>query len=565
MIKSLELKNIALIDHAIIDFEKGLNVLSGETGSGKSVIVDSINFVLGAKADKSMIRYGENECFASVIFDVSNNIAVKEILNDLDVECDEEVIVSRKFTQDSKSNIRVNGVPFTLGMLKTVTSALVDVHGQSDHYSLMKKSEQLKVLDKFSDKSLNNLKETCKTICKSLIQTDNLLSNFGGSEQERAIRADVLKFQIDEIESANLVEGEEDELVLKKKKIQSAEKIAQSLLATKSAILNDGCISDILSEAIRSISQISSIDEKYEQIFTRLKEVSSEITDVGYLADDYLSEIDFSESDADAIEDRLDKIKTLKKKYGSSIEEINQFLQKAQEEYTKLVNFDAEYEKLSIQKSKQLKDLNEYYSQITNLRKQSSKQLCERVLKHLTELGMKNASFEIKFFDSKPITDAPYHENGNDEIEFEFSANLGEPAKPLSKIISGGEMSRFMLALKAIICEYQEISTYIFDEIDVGISGKTAETVAEKFADISKTVQVIAISHLPQICAFSDVSFAIEKFNDCEKTHTQISKLSSERKINEIVRIIGGDLNSEPAKLHAMAMIQSAEQYKSKI
>ncbi|MBR2385222.1 MAG: AAA family ATPase, partial [Clostridia bacterium] len=261
MIKSLELKNIALIDHAIIDFEKGLNVLSGETGSGKSVIVDSINFVLGAKADKSMIRYGENECFASVIFDVSNNIAVKEILNDLDVECDEEVIVSRKFTQDSKSNIRVNGVPFTLGMLKTVTSALVDVHGQSDHYSLMKKSEQLKVLDKFSDKSLNNLKETCKTICKSLIQTDNLLSNFGGSEQERAIRADVLKFQIDEIESANLVEGEEDELVLKKKKIQSAEKIAQSLLATKSAILNDGCISDILSEAIRSISQISSIDE----------------------------------------------------------------------------------------------------------------------------------------------------------------------------------------------------------------------------------------------------------------------------------------------------------------
>jgi DNA repair protein RecN (Recombination protein N) len=321
----------------------------------------------------------------------------------------------------------------------------------------------------------------------------------------------------------------------------------------------------MLSEALRSLNQISSIDEKYEQLFTRLKDVSSEITDIGYVADDYVSEIDFSESDADAIEDRLDKIKTLKKKYGSSIEEIFSFLQTAQEEYTKLINFDAEYEKLSIQKSKQLKALNDCYNQITNVRKQSAKTLCERVLRHLKELGMKDASFEISFLDTQPVEDAPYHENGNDEIEFAFSANLGEPTKPLSKIISGGEMSRFMLALKAIICEYQEVSTYIFDEIDVGISGKTAETVAEKFADISKTVQVIAISHLPQICAFSDVSFAIEKFTDCEKTHTQINKLSTERKINEIIRIIGGDANSEPARLHASAMIESAKQYKNRV
>lgn len=563
MIKSLELKNIALIDHAIIDFEKGLNVLSGETGSGKSVIVDSINFVLGAKADKSMIRHGENECFASVIFDVSSNNATKEVLSDLGVEVEDDIIVSRRFTQDSKSVIRVNGATFTLGMLRAVTSTLVDVHGQSDHYSLMKKSEQLKVLDKFSDKSLISLKEKCHEICKKLNQTDDLLSKFGGSEQERAIRADILKFQIEEIEGANLVEGEEDELIVKKKKIQSAEKIAQSLSNAKSAVLNDGCISDMLSEAIRSLNQISSIDEKYEQLLARLKGVSSEITDIGYLADDYLGEIDFSESDADAIEDRLDKIKSLKKKYGSSVEEIFEFLTKAQEEYTKLINFDAEYEKLSIEKSKQLKELNECYKQITAVRKDSAKILSQRVLRHLTELGMKNASFEVSFLDREPVLDAPYHENGNDEIEFAFSANLGEPTKPLSKIISGGEMSRFMLALKAIICEYQEVSTYIFDEIDVGISGKTAETVAEKFIDISKTVQVIAISHLPQICAYSDVSFAIEKFTDGEKTHTQINKLSAERKIDEIVRIIGGSKDSEPARLHALDMIENAKRYKS--
>lgn len=563
MIKRLELKNIALIDHAIIDFENGLNVLSGETGSGKSVIVDSINFVLGAKADKSMIRFGENECFASAVFDVSCNATAKSVLEELGVEVDDEVIVTRRFTIDSKSTIRVNGESFTLGMLKSVTSTLVDVHGQSDHYSLMKKSEQLRVLDKFSDKKLIILKEDCKSICKKLKQTDELLSTFGGSEQERAIRADILKFQIDEIENVNLIDGEEEELLVKKKKIQSAEKIAQSLSVVKSAVLNDGCITDMLSEAIRSIGQISSIDDKYEELYTRLKEASAELTDVGYLADDYLAETDFSESEADEIESRLDKIKSLKKKYGSSVEEINEFLEKAKDEYTKLINFDAEYEKLTILKSKQLKELNSCYKEMSIVRRNGASVLVEKVLRHLKELGMKNASFVVEFTDMEDITDSPYSENGNDEIEFTFSANLGEPVKPLSKIISGGEMSRFMLALKAIICEYQDISTYIFDEIDVGISGKTAETVAEKFADISRSVQVIAISHLPQICAFADVSFQIEKYTDGEKTHTQINKLSEERRIEEIVRIIGGSLDSEPAKLHAKEMLDAGKRYKN--
>ena len=212
MIKRLELKNIALIDHAIIEFEKGLNVLSGETGSGKSVIVDSINFVLGAKADKSMIRHGENECFASVVFDISQNATAKNTVEELCGEESEEVIVSRKLTVDSKSTIRVNGMPFTLGMLRSVTSALVDVHGQSEHYSLMKRSEQLKVLDRFSDKHLIDLKEENKSICKSLKELDEKLLEFGGSESERAIRTDILKFQIAEIEDAGITEGEEEEL-----------------------------------------------------------------------------------------------------------------------------------------------------------------------------------------------------------------------------------------------------------------------------------------------------------------------------------------------------------------
>lgn len=564
MIKRLELKNIALIDHAIIDFEKGLNVLSGETGSGKSVIVDSINFVLGAKADKSMIRHGESECFASVVFDVSNNHTAREVLEDLIGEVDDEIIVSRRFTADSKSVIRVNGAPFTLGMLRAITSTLVDVHGQSEHYSLMKKSEQLKVLDRFSDKELLALKAENKDLVSELKEIDKKLGGFGGSESERAIRADILKYQIEEIESADIRDGEEDELLVRKKTLQNAEKVAESLNAVKSAIYGDGCISDMLGEAVRYLNQIGSLNEKYSDLLERLKSASLELSDVADTADDYLSDVEFNEGEADRIERRLDQIKTLKKKYGATVSDVQSFLENAKSEYEKLVNFDVEYEKLTKQKSKLIDKLNQIYSKISAKRKDSAKDFSQRVLAQLTTLGMKDASFSIDFENAENVVDYPYPENGNDVIEFVFSANLGEPVKPLSKIISGGEMSRFMLALKTIICQYQEISTYIFDEIDVGISGKTAETVAEKFADISKSIQVIAISHLPQICAFSDVSFAIEKFTDGNKTHTKINKLSNERKISEIVRIIGGNSDSEVAVLHAKEMIAVANAYKSK-
>ena len=563
MIKRLELKNIALIDHAIIDFEKGLNVLSGETGSGKSVIVDSINFVLGAKADKSMIRYGENDCFASVLFDVSNNQTVKQVLDELGCEVEDEVIVSRKFTVDSKSTIRVNGVPFTLGMLRQITSVLVDVHGQSEHYSLMKKSEQLNVLDKFSDKDLLNLKEQLKGIVKTLKDIDLALEDFGGSESERAIRADILKFQIEEIEETAILEGEEYSLILRKKKIQSAEKIVESLSAVKSSINEEGCASDILGEAIRRLSQVVNFDERYKNLYERLKSVSVELSDIGDSADDYLSEIDFSDSEADEIENRLDKIKALKRKYGNTIEEINEFLDKAKAEYEKIVNFDVEYEKLNSKKQKALKELNIVYDKITEVRKNSAKTFESRVLGHLKQLGMKDASFEVDFTKNE-LGENQYFTNGNDTIEFMFSANLGEPKKPLSKIISGGEMSRFMLALKAITSEYQEVSTYIFDEIDVGISGNTAVTVAEKFADLAKNIQVIAISHLPQICAFSDCSFAIVKSVVNEKTVTNVNKLSVEDKIDEIVRIIGGAGNKDGALLHAKEIIKYAEEYKAR-
>ncbi|HBF86157.1 MAG TPA: DNA repair protein RecN [Clostridiales bacterium] len=562
MLRSLELKNIALIDKATIEFEKGLNVLSGETGSGKSVIIDSINFVLGAKADKTMIRYGETESAATAVFDLDGAEEAKKILSDLDVDFTDEVIITRKINSESKSSIRVNGVPFTVGMLKSLTSVLVDVHGQSEHYSLLKQSEQLKVLDKFSFSALSDLKIQAKAVAAELRNTDKKISALGGNESDRAIRADILKFQISEIENAELKDGELEELEIKRKKLRNAEKLREFSSSAADALEGENRALDNINEAIRNLSAISDIDEEYSSAADRLYSVTAEIEDICDTLAKKSSELDFDDLDPDFVEDRIDKIKSLYKKYGSGVDEVNRFLISAKEEYERLINFDEEYEKLVKSKKELLNTLNSVNSEISDLRRKSSLVFSEKVCAELSELGMKNAKFSVDFKDYYEITDAPYPDNGNDEIEFMFSANLGEPSKPLSKIISGGEMSRFMLALKAIITDYQEISTYIFDEIDVGISGRTAETVAEKLAAISKDTQVIAISHLPQVCAFADNSLYIEKKEEVGKTFTRVKKLDVEGKIAEIVRITGGDAGSEVSVMHAKEMIKKADAFK---
>lgn len=564
MLKSLQLKNVALIERAEIEFEKGLNVLSGETGSGKSVVIDSINFVLGAKADKTMIRHGENDCLVIAVFDVENLTGVKNLLADSGFDDSDEIIVSRKLTADGKSSIRLNGEPVTLGMLRTITGNLIDVHGQSDHYSLLKDSEQLAVVDNFSGDNLKILKNQCSDICKDLREIDEKMLSFGGSESERAIRADILKYQIEEIKNADPKEGEEDELLAKRKKIQSAEKIAEAFGETKNAIDGENCISDLLGSALRRLGQVASLDDEYSSLFDRLKSVSEELTDISSVSEDILDGLEFNEEDADKIENRLDVIKNLKRKYGNTEKEIEEFLQNAENEYDKLCNFDAEYAELTSLKQKKIAVLNDIYRKISDERKNQAKKLSSKVTGELRQLGMKDAEFKIDFEPLKEISDAPYSGNGGDRVEFMFSANLGEPVKPMSKIISGGEMSRLMLALKTVISSYHEISTYIFDEIDAGISGKTAETVAEKFADISKDVQIIAISHLPQIVSFSDYSYKIAKYTENGKTYTGITKLDDSEKVEEVVRLIGGDLTSKSAVEHATELIEKANEYKRK-
>ena len=545
-------------------FSSGLNVLSGETGAGKSVIIESLNFALGAKADKTMIRRGEDACAVSAVFDISSSQEVKRLLEECGVEYSDELIISRKLTIDGKSVIRLNGEQVTVSTLRPITSLLVDVHGQSEHYSLLKEAEQLKVLDRFSDVKVSKIKENIREIIISLKSLDEVLSSLGGSESERAIRADILKFQIEEIENADLKEGEEAELIKKAEVIKNAEKIGEALTVVKEALGGENCAEDMVGEALKSLGKISNISDNYYDLRERLSALATELSDVLDTASDYLADCNFDPFEADEVEKRLDLIRSLKRKYGADFKEIDEFLSSAKEEYEKLINFDAEYEKATAKRSELVKKLNGLYSELSDIRKKGAKVFAEKVKEQLKELGMKNAEFAVDFTSYKEADKPPYKESGADEIEMMFSANLGEPLKPLSKIISGGEMSRFMLSLKVIISEYQEISTYVFDEIDAGLSGETSKTVATKFAKISKNTQVIAISHLPQICAMSDVALKIEKIESGGKTTTSVRVLDEAGKRDEIVRIIGSS-SSDIARLHADEMIASANEFKKSI
>lgn len=559
MIQKISIKNFALIDNTEIEFNNGLNVLSGETGSGKSIIIDAINFALGAKADKSCIRFGSQECLVTVNFSVDND-EVKQVLNDFDIEFDDELIVKRKFTVDGKSSIKVNGETVTGGMLKKITSCLVDVHGQSEHYSLLDKENQLSVLDKYCGQELSDLKQRLvypvTQMKKTLSELKRLSAN---SDGER--RLDILKYQIEEIEKVDMRNGEEENLLEERKIIVNAEKIADSLGEAYSLLSGEDKGVDAIVSAGRRISQLLSFGDKYSQIYDGLENAISILNEQTYAVKDLLDGLDYSEQKADEIEKRLDEIRDLKRKYGGSYEAVQEFLKSAQREVEEIVNSAEIVEKLNSDKIKLEKELNEIYAEITNCRKKYALKFCKSVTESLKTLAMQSATFEISFTEKQDSLSL----NGRDEIEFMFSANKGEPLKNMAKTISGGEMSRFMLALKSEISAMNGISTYIFDEIDAGISGQVALTMAKKFAEIALHKQIIAISHLAIMTAMSDTSFLIYKFENETKTYSTIKALDYNGKINEIIRLVGGQNDSEIAKTHAENMIKQASDYKNSI
>ena len=565
MLSRLSIKNVALIEYADIHFEEGLNVLSGETGAGKSVILDSVNFVLGAKADRSMIRYGESECLVKAEFVVSENAKSLKILREMDIETDGEIIISRKFSESGKNAIKINGNAVTVGMLRKVTDSLVDVHGQSEHFFLLSESNQLKVLDDVIGGEMVALKADLKEKLSEKKEILEQIAILGGDEQERSRRLDILRFQIEEIETADLKEGEEEELIAKRNKINNLEKIISSVREASAYLSEEGGVSDSLRMAMRSISVIAKLDDGYSSLYNKLENIAFETEDAVAMLSDMADELYFDENEAEIVEERLDLWKSLKKKYGASKEDIDAYYERIKQEFELLSDCEGQYALLTKKKAAVERKIYEICLCMTNLRKMQGEKFCKEIISELKTLNIPNAQFCIQFdeYDENEINNAST--NGLDNVSFLFSANAGEPMKSLGKIISGGEMSRFMLAMKTRLSDVNEISTYIFDEIDAGISGKTAKVVGEKLARISKNTQIIAVSHLAQIAAMSDKEFLIEKRETDGKTLTFVQSLNEEEKRKEVVRLLGGTEKDEFACKHAVELLKQAEEYKATI
>ena len=558
MLKTLYLKNIALVDEAEIAFSEGLNVLSGETGAGKSVILDSIDFALGAKADKGMIRSGQSECSVRAEFTCEPEL-LRPVLEELDLEESDTLLIVRRLNADGRGSLKVNGCPMTATMLRKLTSQLVDVHGQSEHFFLLKETNQLRLLDQIA--GTERERAEVASLLKERRSYAEKLSSLGGDEGERERRADILRFQIDELENAALKEGEEEELTALRTKYQNAEKILGGLKTVRDALLSDGGASDAVNTAHRGLISIEKYGD-YAALSERLENALAEIEDIGETAESLAEELDIDEREAERVENRLDEIRSLKKKYGGSVEEALNFLTRAKEELQLLENSAEECEKLKVLLESNAKKLYSACEALTKKRKEGAEGFTRRVTEELRTLNIPSARFEIAF-DPYTEEDLPRaNAEGLDRVKFLFSANAGEPVKELGKIISGGEMSRFMLAVKAQLSSIGTIGTYIFDEIDAGIGGQTARVVAEKFADIAKTTQIIAVSHLAQIAAFADRQFLIEKKEEEGRTYSRIRALEEEERAGELVRLLGGEQGGS-ALMHAEELLKNARAYRS--
>ncbi len=554
MLHRLYIKNAALISEADIVFDEKLNILSGETGSGKSVILDSINFVLGSKADKSMIRYGESELSVRAEFVVSEESEAVKVLNELDIETDGNIIITRKINLEGKGAIKLNGNTVTAAMLKTVTRHLVDVHGQSEHFFLLSEDNQLRVLDSLSADSVQCVKSRLKQLIAEKRELKRQISELGGNEAERERQLDLLNYQINEIDGANLKIGEFDELRERQYLISNTEKILSALSLSRSVLSDDGGCIDGISTAKHNLSSIAGISNAYSQLYDRIEALSVEASDLSETIADLMDELSFDDREAQEIDERITLIKSLKKKYGADEREIIEFCEKAKSKAEQLINSASFIEKCNKKINECDKKIFAVCKELTAIRKDCAKKFCGSVIDELKSLNIPDAKFSVAFNDYDESCVDLATANGADSVSFEFSANKGEPLKPLNKVISGGEMSRFMLAVKTRLKDVNGISTYIFDEIDAGISGFTAKTVAEKFIKISNETQILAVSHLPQVCAASDAQFLIYKEEENGKTLTRVKRLSEDSKIEEIVRLTGS-VDSSAARQHAIELI----------
>lgn len=561
MLLNLHVKNLALIEEVDVDFEKGLIVLTGETGAGKSLILGSVNIALGNKASKDMIRKGTDYSLVELTFSVSETCAKQLKKYDIYMEEDNIVTVTRKISE-GRSISKINGETVNIKTLKNVMSLLIDIHGQHDHQSLLYTKNHLDILDKFAKDSILELKEQIKEEYSKYTKLIKKLEEFNIDEGQKAREIEFAEYEVNEIESANLKPEEDVQVEEEFKKLSNSKEIVSALSEIYNALSYEtaGGLGDIINKAVMDINSIKGMDEKISQFQTELYDIDNLCRELTSQIYDYNSGMDFNPEYVREVEERLDVINHLKLKYGNNIEEILRYKEEKEEYLEKLNNMTDEMESVKNQISELEGTLNNLCTKLSEQRKKAAKELEVLVKQALVDLNFIAVEFEIQITRKESIG-----ENGFDNVEFMISTNPGESVKPLVKVASGGELSRIMLAIKSILATEDDIDTLIFDEIDTGISGQTAMKVAEKMAKISRNHQVICISHLSQIAAMADSHYLIKKTADENSTTTSIKKLTRQQSIEELVRINGGSGITEAGLIHATEMKDMADRTKSNL
>ncbi len=525
MITTLHIKNIGIIDDIVIDLNKGLNVLTGETGAGKTLIVDSLGIIAGGRFSKDMIRRGQSMSFVELALYLPENPNA----------IDGNVVVSREINTSGKNLCKINGRLVTVNELKNFMKNIIDIHGQYDNQTLMDTEFHTRYLDKFVGEKMSSIHDRYIELYNEYVELNKKIKNNYGDEIEKQRKLDLLEYQYKEIKSANLKQGEDEQLEEKRKIIMSSEKVAESLNNVSNNL--EGTIIDVINDSIRALEKIEDVNNKYSEKLVELKNIYYEVQEVARDISSMKEDAYFDEEERNEIEERLDEIYSLKRKYGNTIEEIVEYKEKLEAEIDRIENLDEENRKTKEKIEKITLEMKKLCEEITELRKSHSIVLNEKINQELAQLEMKNARFNAKVIEDKEFSD-----KGNSHVEFVITTNLGEEEKKLSKIASGGEMSRIMLAIKTVLSDIDEVPVLIFDEIDTGISGKAANSVGNKLKKIAEKHQVIIVTHLATIAAQGDYNYYIYKDIQDNKTNTKVKLMSEDETIREIARIASGEI-----------------------
>lgn len=560
MLLELTIRNIALIESLRIEFAQGFNVLTGETGAGKSIVVDSVNLALGGRADRDMIRTGAEKGSVQALFDISGNAAALELAAELGVDADGGLVcVSRELSRSGRNICRIAGTALPLATLKQFTALLVDVHGQHEHQSLMNPAKHMEFLDAFGDEEHLGKMAAVRTAHAARAATASELRKLlkDASERERLI--DMLRFQVEEISSAKLKSGEEEKLERKLRMLENAEKVRNGVdTAYELTYGGDGralSAQEALLRASSAMEGIAGLDPRFEKLAGELKGLYYGVQEAGAELQALSEELSFDPRLMEKIGDRLDLISRLERKYGATVDEVIAFGNAARARLESIQSGDARIAELKKQLKQQDHALREACEALTNSRRALAEDFERDLLEQLRDLGMARCRFRVDFRAlEKPTAE------GAEQVEFLISSNPGEPLKPLASVASGGELSRVMLAMKAIALDRGGVDSMVFDEIDTGVSGRMAQVVGEKMQEIATRKQVLCVTHLPQIAALGDAHFRVEKSTDGERTQTNVVRLDRDGRIHELSRLVGGAEDSESSLSHAAHMLDDARE-----